>query len=377
MKQYLKKYQVVIRTAGPVFIGSGREIGKKEYIFLEKGKVGIADMQLLYQQMKKRHKENELEEYLLSNDRMNLTDWLKRQNALDQNIRKTVKYELDCGDALLEKGKGIQVLECVKDAYGKPYIPGSSLKGMFRTILLCEDIIVNPSKYVEYGKELEKLSLQNNQDRRINRTSFLKKEINDIEAVAYRTLGRGEPKDAKSAVNDIMQGFIVSDSEPLSADDLVLCQSVMLHTNEKKETRLPILRECIKPDTEIRFTVTVDTSVCQLDSKAIIDAVKTMIENYYKSFQNSFSGIPKLTTNSMFLGGGSGFVSKTIIYSMFPKEKGVAVTANIFDKTGVPKIHKHYKDISLEVSPHTLKCTYYQKKLHQMGLCKLVKFSAV
>ena len=29
MNQYLKCYQVVMRTVGPVFIGSGREIGKK------------------------------------------------------------------------------------------------------------------------------------------------------------------------------------------------------------------------------------------------------------------------------------------------------------------------------------------------------------
>ncbi len=57
MKQYLKSYCVVLRTVGPVFVGSGREIGKKEYVFLNRGLVGIPDIQRLYGELAKRKKE--------------------------------------------------------------------------------------------------------------------------------------------------------------------------------------------------------------------------------------------------------------------------------------------------------------------------------
>ncbi len=372
MNEYLKQYQVVIKTIGPVFIGSGREIGKKEYIFLADDKVGITDMNVLYQMLSKKGKSEAFERYLLSSERAGLGEWMKTQGVFDKSVAEAVKYKLDCGDALLDKKKGIQILEGVKDAYGNPYVPGSSLKGMLRTILLCEDMIQSPQKYSAQRNEIERQVLTGNDGRKPNRTMFLKKEVGKVEAIRYRTLKRGDEKDAQDARNDIMQGFIVSDSEPLSMDDMVLCQPVELHT-DGKEKRLPILRECIKPGTRLRFTITIDKSICKMNGKMLAERIKTVMENYYNCFQCNFKGLGKNTGYHMFLGGGSGFVSKTMIYAMFQKEKGLDITSNIFDKTGVPRIHKHYRDRMYGASPHTLKCTRYRNELLQMGLCTLEK----
>ena len=38
-------------------------------------------------------------------------------------------------------------MTCVTDPYGNPYVPGSSLKGMLRTILLSKDIAQDQIKY--------------------------------------------------------------------------------------------------------------------------------------------------------------------------------------------------------------------------------------
>ena len=57
MNKYLKSYQIVMHTVGPVFVGSGREIGKKEYVFINRRKIGVTNIQLLYQELKKRKKE--------------------------------------------------------------------------------------------------------------------------------------------------------------------------------------------------------------------------------------------------------------------------------------------------------------------------------
>ena len=45
------------------------------------------------------------------------------------------------GEKIL-KGETIEVLSFVKDSYNLPYVPGSSLKGMLRTILLENDIFI-------------------------------------------------------------------------------------------------------------------------------------------------------------------------------------------------------------------------------------------
>lgn len=367
MNQYLTSYQVIMRTVGPVFIGSGKEIGKKEYIFLKRDQVGIPDIQGLYGALQKRKKEEAFEEYLLGKGRMDLTGWLQKQRIKMEEILPFIKYTLDCGDAIIEKGSNrLQIMECVKDPYGKPYIPGSSLKGMFRTIFLGADIIAHPEKYRNAKKDLwQKGAIAT------GRNYYLKNNIADIESTAYRTLQRNEKK-PNDAVNDLLQGFVVSDSEPLSADDLVLCQKIERHT-DGTEKRLPLLRECIRPETEIRFTITVDKSVCPLTGKSIVAAVKVFIQSYYRDFAKAFSGMDIPKTNYVLCGGGCGFVSKTIVYPMFGKEKGIQFTQQVFDKTKVPRTHGHEKDQMYNASPHIIKCTAYRGKTLQMGMCRIQK----
>jgi CRISPR type III-A-associated RAMP protein Csm5 len=98
-----------------------------------------------------------------------------------------------------------------------------------------------------------------------------------------------------------------------------------------------------------------------------------MIENYYRSFQKKFSGMPAPKVNYLYLGGGSGFASKTVVNSLYTDDKSkIRLTQKIFEKTKVPK---HYKDNEYGVSPHILKCTRYQGQTLQMGLCKLEKMN--
>lgn len=371
MNQYLKCYQVVMRTVGPVFIGSGREIGKKEYLVLNRKQAGIPDIQLLYAELKKKKKEAAFEEYLLGKGNVSLSEWLERQRMNVTALDSMIKYKLECGDALLDKGSNrLQILECIKDAYGMPYIPGSSLKGMFRTILLGADIISNSDKYQNQRKNMYQNSNMN-----ASRLSYLKKDIKDIESAAFRTLNRPESR-PKDAVNDILQGLIISDSEPLSTDALVLCQKIDIHT-DGREKALPILRECIKPDMEIRFTMTVDTSICKLSGKLLMEAVKRFMDSYYNNFVRAFKGMDVPKDTYVLCGGGGGFASKTIIYPMYGKKEGIEVIQRVFDKTKVPRVHKHDRDKQYGVSPHTIKCTRYQGKLFQMGVCSVEKIKVV
>ena len=70
-------------------------------------------------------------------------------------------------------------------------------------------------------------------------------------------------------------------------------------------------------------------------------------------------------------------MSKTIIYPMYGKEEEVGMVQKIFEKTGASRQHKHNMDSKIGVSPHALKCTYYQGKWYQMGLCTIKETEAV
>lgn len=366
MKQYLKEYHVTLRTVGPVFVGSGREIGKKEYVFLNKNIVGIPDIQRLYRELQRRGKANAYEEFLLYNNKDNLTNWLRDQNINLIDIKPFINYSLACDNIVTEKGKRIQVMECIKDAYGNPYIPGTSIKGMLRTVLLAFDILQESGKYAADKKQI---SASLDDIRKANKNSYLQKETSQIEAKAYRTLRREDTR-PNDAVNDCLQGLIVSDSEPLSTKDLVLCQSIEQHTDGTSSS-LPQLRECIKPNTDVKFTITVDTQLCPWDDKSILKAVGAFAEQYYQNFAKAFKSVKKYEPNTVILGGNSGFVSKTVLYPLYGKRDGLEAAMKIFEKTGVSRAHKHYKDTEYGVSPHILKCTNYDGRTVQMGVCRI------
>ena len=196
---------------------------------------------------------------------------------------------------------------------------------------------------------------------------ILQKKRRGIEKKAFHKLNRTEK--SKDAVNDIMSGIIISDSKPLSNEDMILCQKWEYHIDGSSKT-LNLLRECVKPGTVIKTSMKVDESINQITSEKIMEAVKKFYQFYYSVFQSKYPIADQMFDETVFLGGGSGFVSKTVIYSLLGEREGVQAVQDIFDKTYVPKEHKHYKDCRLGVSPHVLKCTKYCGKTYMMGQCK-------
>lgn len=107
-----------------------------------------------------------------------------------------------------------------------------------------------------------------------------------------------------------------------------------------------------------------------------MEAVQRFSERYQEAFLSKFTGNHTISDRTVFLGGGSGFVSKTMIYSLFEGREAVAVTKDIFEKTEAPSKNKnekdkHAKDMIYGVSPHILKCTRYQGKEYMMGQCEM------
>lgn len=363
MKETLKTYQIELTVKGPVYIGSGNEIYKKEYLFLNKSKIGVVDIEKLYLLVRKKHLERDFEKFMSEDTREDLKHWMIRNKIPLTEMERCMKYTENAGDISFQKGK-MQIMSCITDPYGNPYVPGSSIKGMLRTILLSEKIMKNPEQYksdkMQMKSELTEASKRGR--------SILSRNIASIEENAFHVLNKTDKK--SNAVNDIMSGIIISDSEPLSREDIILCQKWERHAEGGMKT-LNLLRECIKPGTVIRASLTIDTTICKITKDEIMNAVKAFYEQYYENFQKIFSTMDKGKPNTVFLGGGCGFVSKTIIYPLFGKREGVFTTKDIFDKTNVPREHKHVKDPQYGVSPHILKCTQYKGKEYMMGHCEI------
>ena len=369
MDSFLKQYYVTLHTIGPVFVGSGKQFNKKEYIIDKKKKeVLVFDMGKMFSGLEKRHMGSKFEDYLLGG-RVVLSKWFWDNNIRPAEYEKWVKYRIPCGDFFLKKGP-LNVCECVMDAYGNPYIPGSSLKGMIRTIL---------GAYWTYGSKQ-----RDNWQREITRdigkmqkqNEFLKQQIGDIENDIFHTVQRmdekGRPVKKEDAVNDMMSGVIVSDSDPLTTRDLILCQKVDVDPDGKSHS-INILRESIRPGGEIHFTLTIDTRICPVTKQDLLDAVAYFSERYYNEHLSKFKSADRPSEDTVWLGGGSGFHTKTIVSSVFDGKEALVNTCKILSKKKDPKTGKakNENDVEKGVSPHMLKCTEYQRKRYVFGQCKL------
>ena len=282
---------------------------------------------------------------------------------------------MECGEAIdyTKKGGGNQVAICehIKNAYNMPYIPGSSIKGMLRTILLADDIIKNNREYqhikngIDY--EIEKAARQG----KVYKKSFLSDPITTAETDYFNKLNRNSKKKT-DAVNDIMSKIIVSDSSPVDINNLILCKKLEGHTSGK-EHQINVVRECIKPGTKISFTLTIvsDNSGNDITIQKIMRAVESFARNYNEVFVSRFKDADLLNDDYVLLGGGSGFVSKTVIYPMFGQMEGSRKTNFILNNTTLKTREKKERDSEAGASPHIIKYAGYNGKILQMGLCRL------
>ena len=243
-------------------------------------------------------------------------------------------------------------------------MPGNSLKGASRTILLSNNILEYNRRYSGNKKDIK--------NTRYKGRRYLEREANNIENKAFNTLKRNEEK-KYDAVYDTLSGLRISDSKPLSIDDLVLCQKIDVSV-DGNENKLNVLRECLKPNTNIEFELSIDTQLCKYTVDEILEAINNFYKCYLDVFLKKFKKPSSNKKNSFYLGGGSGYVSKTVSYPLYGDDEGVKIVSNIFQNTlnnRAKRDHKHEKDVALGVSPHMLKCTRYNNNLYEMGLCNI------
>jgi CRISPR/Cas system CSM-associated protein Csm5 (group 7 of RAMP superfamily) len=223
---------------------------------------------------------------------------------------------------------------CIKDAWGKPYIPGSSVKGMLRTLYI--------------------VSRQNNVINTVNPYT----PMNWDERERYQH-GIRNPEDIIATNNDlptddkdIFQFLSVSDSAPLSTSDLILCKKIdrlnrdkhLPHNRGTTQESMPALdRECIRAGVKIEFKITcTDASLQQF-----LDNLEQAVQSYHNktiaSVKDKFddwgaNNVKHWGDSGIYIGGGTGFHTKTVAMTNI-------VRANIldwkFDQTGRWTRHTH------------------------------------
>lgn len=358
-------YKMKLKTLSPVHIGSGETISKTEAMIDSlKNTVYIPDTNKLFCGLIQLGLAEKYEESIINGTGFDLMEFLKLNKVPQSTYLSWVRYSYSLGSM---EPKQMNISTCLKDTYSMPYIPGSSVKGAIRTAILAAELLNNHRLTID-----EKLGRTHNTKDKLKTMERLE---SGVEEGLFHTIKFGKRYEQKikknNAVRSVFKGLLISDSEPIPTDHITLCQKIdMFPDGERK--KLNVYRECIKPGTEIVFSITIDDSVFPYDTEQILAALNWYFEDQRENFLDYFSESksPSIPDGDiLYLGGGTGFASKTVTYQIF---NNLNTAAETVQEIMAFKFKDHYHDCDLQnynISPHMRKCTVCDGRLYDMGLC--------
>jgi len=373
---HLERLQITLRTLSPLFIGSGEKLTKKEYILDRKKEIiYFIDLPRLMSFLHQRGLLSAYEAFLINSKQNDLRAFLLDRRINESHFSNFVSYSIPAGEAIKSQNFR-EVLTFIKDANGRPYIPGSSIKGALRTALAAHIL-----------RQTNNSRMQNSilrADQSQPPRKYLHFENRKLEQETFNRLGYCDPRSqndlSQHPVNDFMRAIQISDSAPLDYDQLTLCGKYDRKPDGTINS-LPIYRECIAPGSETDFPMTLELPMLKKAGITLQDieaALHSFADEHYASFEQYY---PEIEDDAAFaakngvdiiMGGGAGYVSKTLIYNIFPqREKALQTVSQIMHKQF--KQHGHTKDVKIfKVSPHTLKTTRYRNQYYPLGRCELI-----
>ncbi|WIY08479.1 type III-A CRISPR-associated RAMP protein Csm5 [Mycobacterium tuberculosis] len=369
MNSYLKPFDLTLRCLGPVFIGSGEERTSPQYC-VEGDRVYFPDMELLYADIPA-HKRKSFEAFVMNTDGAQATAPLKEwvePNAVKLDPAKHRGYEVKIGTIeprRTSRGRGGRMARkklalngihgFINDPLGRPYVPGSTVKGMLRRIYLQSLVHKRTAQPVRVPGHQSREHWQYG-DR------FERKEL--------RKSGRPNTR-PQDAVNDLFQAIRVTDSPALRTSDLLICQKMDMNVHGRPDG-LPLFRECLAPGTSVAQRAVANSSrIARGGCREGLRVLETLAEaaaSVYQArcaeYRAMYPGVNAIVGPIVYLGGGAGYRSKTFVADQVDMAKVLDAQFGM--------VVKHVdKTRELRVSPLVLKRTKIVNICYEIGQCEL------
>jgi CRISPR-associated RAMP protein, csm5 family len=365
----------------PLHIGGAdykSKLDKKEYIFdKDKKTLTLIDNEKFIAFLIKKNlfekyiayiENNVNAKVMIQNRNINLFNFLKANN-IDKDIqdfRKKAPIKLDMN---IENMNDIKLM--LRDVQGKPYIPGTSIKGALINLLLVDYIIKNREKFSKEKRIILSECKKTNDDRSIRGLkNDIKKIVNQIEkSIIY--------SDNKTLEKSKKFGISVSDSYSYSNTRTNFYQDIdEKRTNkpgEDKSRPMPVAREYIIANSIFDFDITLDIDLLEESKLKIknIDDLIDSIENAMSYLIDVLEDKNSPRTENLVLGANTGFLQKTIVYALFEDEKErLEVVKKLLHKNQKNVIGNHLND---KFAPRVLNRIKINNKNLLAGLVKIMK----
>lgn len=404
--------KMCLKVVTPINIAGGIVLGAKDYLYdSRRQKVYFLNLHQWHMFIYKHMLLEKYESYLANfRDKQSLLEWLQMQGYDIEDVRTVITSEAQATVNLMdnEKKKTLNdINRHIQQPDGSLYVPGSSIKGVFRTAILYsflqkrQDIKVKYWCYIKQQVDIiEKLLEEERKPRELQMMpySVIKKKKNQatkeidkliasLESELLHTLRLKDDKERnisnKNAVCSAMRGLQVSDTYASRNVQTAILQKVdggFDKFGKASPKKLPIFRECMLPEAELFFDVKIEKAVMNTIGINSVDDLLKATHSFFavvtdllqqafgKEYREAFQGV---AAGNMFLGGNTGFLSKTLLAMVAPDKDTAKNTIKVLlDKSF--KTHKHLLRDKV-IAPRTLKCTNYNGKLMLMGVAEVRK----
>lgn len=377
--------KMCLKVVTPVNISDGIVLGAKDYLYdSRRQKVFFLNLHQWHMFIYKHMLLEKYESYLANfRDKQSLLEWLQMQGYDIDDVRTVIISEAQATVNLMdnEKKKTLNdINRHIQQPDGSLYVPGSSIKGVFRTAILYSLLQKRQDIKVKYWRQIqEKISSNYFKPYR-----DFNKLISDLENELLHTLRLVDGNiRSNNAVCSAMRGLQVSDTYASRNVQTAILQKVdggFDKFGKASPKKLPIFRECMLPEAELFFDVKIEKAVMNTIGINSVDdllkathsffaAVTDLLQQAFeKEYQEAFQGV---AAGNIFLGGNTGFLSKTLLAMLAPDKDTAKNTIKVLlDKSF--KNHKHLLRDKV-IAPRTLKCTNYNGKLMLMGVAEVRK----
>ena len=377
--------KMCLKVVTPINIADGIVLGAKDYLYdSRRQKVYFLNLHQWHMFIYKHMLLEKYESYLANfRDKQSLLEWLQMQGYDIDDVRTVITSEAQATVNLMdnEKKKTLNdINRHIQQPDGSLYVPGSSIKGVFRTAILYSLLQKRQDIKVKYWRQIqEKISSNYFKPYR-----DFNKLISDLENELLHTLRLLDGNiRSNNAVCSAMRGLQVSDTYASRNMQTAILQKVdggFDKFGKASPKKLPIFRECMLPEAELFFDVKIEKAVMNtIGINSVVDLLKAthsffaavtdlLQQAFGKEYQEAFQGV---AAGNMFLGGNTGFLSKTLLAMVAPDKDTAKNTIKVLlDKSF--KTHKHLLRDKI-IAPRTLKCTNYNGKLMLMGVAEVRK----
>lgn len=362
----------------PIHIGNGELLKQYEYIFTKdrnQQRIYFLD-KAKWMTFLVRH--DLIDDYAQSvfSGRMNLYGWLQSQRigSLSAIIREVCNASADVYLVRERQQRVNDISRQVKTPDGVPYIPGSTLKGAIRSAILFHDIRQHPEAYLPFWNRIKAAMEAGNRRQ-------MRDLAQNIERQAFTRLKQQKIR-PDDALQSVMKGLAVSDAMLVGHErDTVILQKYDVSSIRREGLKghpLALFRECIPAGRKFRFSMTLDKDIARLIGITSLDDVWQWVRDYLAFglaqekgvFGHEYKGeFEESKLADIRLGGGTGFLSKTVYYALAPNGEGRTVLANFFDDVLFTRRNcHHHKTKDDRLTPRTLKLAWADNDRWILGL---------